>query len=1097
MSIGDVGAADDQYFSMQVHWDTLTDLRYQVQAGGTTAAFNATVTISPNTWHHGCAIFAATNDHRIFLDGANKNTSATTVSPSSFTKTLIGAEARSGAISHYFDGSIAEAAVWNVALSDDEVASLAKGFSPTLVRPDALVGYWPLFGNDSPEPDRWKSRFDMTVTGATKADHVRMFAPTRAKVVKGSETWTTSLAGSITPAGTLTIVRIFLLSVIGAITPSGSLVRQAQKAVSGALTPAGALVKRLARAFAGALTSSGSATVVNPTAAVITVNGVDRTTSIRKLTTPLRIGDELDEAPNFGDFRCTGFTPVVGEEVIIGRGAISEREFAGHIIGVTQIYEGLRANVAYDVRMQDYTWTLNKRLVNATYTNQSATAIITDLIATYASDFTVANVHAGLPTIDDIQFTDVPLPQALTRVVRRAGAYWYPDYTKDVHAFTADAANAPDPLNDANLEFRDLTVERDITQLRTRVFCEGGGSQAPLEIPVGTTILPVEDASWYAAAGGTGKSGTQRVTYTGKDAGGTGALVGAFVLPTNAPTVARRIGTGLAAGDYYWAATFFDGTGETTPGPNSAIVTLGGTVTAPSAAPSAAKRFGGLLSAGAYQYKVTFVDSAGGETTPGPASPSVTLDGVTAPGAALTAADGGAGNLNHDGYRWVVTFVADDGGGNTGETVVGPLSDPIALANRQASLGSIPFSGQPGVTVTKRKLYRNSAAGPDTFKLAATINDNTTTTHTDNVADGSLGAQAPGSSTADYRKIQVTSIPTSPDANVTARKIYRTVAGGSIFKLVATVNNNTTTSYLDNIADASLGADAPAANTAVYKQASLTTIPLGPTGTTGRKLYRVVAGGSQLKLLATISDNSTTTYTDTTADASLGANAPTSNTSALADPSASVNAGSTSIPVTSVAPFLAGGGWATIGSQYIRYTGTTSTAVTGVPASGTGALLSTVKYGVSILAAPILTGVPASGAGSVLYAIKQGDVINVLAQKDDAAAQATYGVIEHLIQDQRLSLASAATRAQADLDLFKAPIVTIRYKTRDVKTKTGKTVTVDLGAPTNVSGTFKVQRVQIEDFERAPGTLPLRVVDASSIKFSFEDLVRRLEAAAA
>lgn len=51
----------------------------------------------------------------------------------------------------------------------------------------------------------------------------------------------------------------------------------------------------------------------------------------------------------------------------------------------------------------------------------------------------------------------------------------------------------------------------------------------------------------------------------------------------------------------------------------------------------------------------------------------------------------------------------------------------------------------------------------------------------------------------------------------------------------------------------------------------LTTIPLGPTGTTARKLYRTKAGGSVYFLLATISDNTTTTYTDTTADASLPA----------------------------------------------------------------------------------------------------------------------------------------------------------------------------------------------------------------------------------
>lgn len=44
---------------------------------------------------------------------------------------------------------------------------------------------------------------------------------------------------------------------------------------------------------------------------------------------------------------------------------------------------------------------------------------------------------------------------------------------------------------------------------------------------------------------------------------------------------------------------------------------------------------------------------------------------------------------------------------------------------------------------------------------------------------------------------------------VAARKIYRTVVSGSVYKLVGTVSNNTATTFDDNVADASLGANAP------------------------------------------------------------------------------------------------------------------------------------------------------------------------------------------------------------------------------------------------------------------------------------------------
>ncbi len=54
-------------------------------------------------------------------------------------------------------------------------------------------------------------------------------------------------------------------------------------------------------------------------------------------------------------------------------------------------------------------------------------------------------------------------------------------------------------------------------------------------------------------------------------------------------------------------------------------------------------------------------------------------------------------------------------------------------------------------------------------------------------------------------------------------------------------------------------------------------IPLGPSGTTGRKVYRSEAGTTVLKLLATIANNTATTYLDNIADGSLGAAKETVN----------------------------------------------------------------------------------------------------------------------------------------------------------------------------------------------------------------------------
>lgn len=54
-------------------------------------------------------------------------------------------------------------------------------------------------------------------------------------------------------------------------------------------------------------------------------------------------------------------------------------------------------------------------------------------------------------------------------------------------------------------------------------------------------------------------------------------------------------------------------------------------------------------------------------------------------------------------------------------------------------------------------------------------------------------------------KVALTDIPVSTDAQVNQRRIWRTTVGGGVWLLLATINDNTTTTYTDNIADSGLG----------------------------------------------------------------------------------------------------------------------------------------------------------------------------------------------------------------------------------------------------------------------------------------------------
>lgn len=60
-------------------------------------------------------------------------------------------------------------------------------------------------------------------------------------------------------------------------------------------------------------------------------------------------------------------------------------------------------------------------------------------------------------------------------------------------------------------------------------------------------------------------------------------------------------------------------------------------------------------------------------------------------------------------------------------------------------------------------------------------------------------------------KVDLTYIPVSSDTQVDARRIYRTTSGGSVYdaQFVTQINNNSTTTYTDNLADISLGGLVP------------------------------------------------------------------------------------------------------------------------------------------------------------------------------------------------------------------------------------------------------------------------------------------------
>jgi hypothetical protein len=237
---------------------------------------------------------------------------------------------------------------------------------------------------------------------------------------------------------------------------------------------------------------------------------------------------------------------------------------------------------------------------------------------------------------------------------------------------------------------------------------------------------------------------------------------------------------------------------------------------------------GAGLGAGNYNYAVTFVNTFG-ETIPSALTSVITIGIVANPAVAPLIVDtGNAGPLSGNGliqgatYKWAVTFTA-----NGLETALGP-----------ASTGFIaPFSFTDSISMNASILT--------TLPVGATLN------------------------------------------------IYQTLANGSTYYLypngILGQFNIGATNYIqigifsDSVM--SLQKVAPIASASVaQQQVQLNSIPIDSTGNaTSRNIYRTAVNGTQLQLLHSLANNTTTSYLDTNADGTLGVDAPTINTAYTSD----------------------------------------------------------------------------------------------------------------------------------------------------------------------------------------------------------------------
>lgn len=227
-------AVDTTNVQYQIY-QTGSSLNCEVGDSGGNDQASASSQMSAGTWKHHAMRKNGTGAGAlaVFTNGSSVATATSNRTIQNTANSLfIGQRSDNNAITA-FDGRLAEVGIWDVALSDAEIAALATGVSPLLIRPANLKGYWPVYGSGSPEADLSGNGNNATITGTLNAaDH----SPTGRVVL-------TATGARYLVASTQTLERSAALDAGAAVTASGIIVhtfeRSAALSATAAVTAAG------------------------------------------------------------------------------------------------------------------------------------------------------------------------------------------------------------------------------------------------------------------------------------------------------------------------------------------------------------------------------------------------------------------------------------------------------------------------------------------------------------------------------------------------------------------------------------------------------------------------------------------------------------------------------------------------------------------------------------------------------------------------------------------------------------------------------------------------------------------------------------------
>ena len=230
-----------------------------------------------------------------------------------------------------------------------------------------------------------------------------------------------------------------------------------------------------------------------------------------------------------------GTAPTEGQDILLTLGG--ELLFGGTVQRVKSVTTGQL--VKWETVCSDWWWLLNRYArVTGRFTG-GVNSVVARLLYTYTDGgFLPGYLPQSLGDVD-VTCDDEALGDVLKRLAKGAnngaGAFLRITPFKRIDMATSFPDGLSLTLVNAS-EYRTVTLEKMLDQIRTRVQARGAGSQTTTSVASNAATLPVADCGLFAASGTVWVPGIGPVTYTGRSvASGPGSLTGVSGLTADVP----------------------------------------------------------------------------------------------------------------------------------------------------------------------------------------------------------------------------------------------------------------------------------------------------------------------------------------------------------------------------------------------------------------------------------------------------------------------------------------------------------------------------------------------------------------------------------